>query len=561
MNLRTLALTYRSMQRLREIVMVFSRHGFHQVLNTSGLARFLPVSQRVKRGEEAVDLALGGPERVRMAFQELGPTFVKLGQMLSTRPDLVPEAYTREFRKLQDHVAPFPYTEVLKVIEAEYGSPLPDVFTSIEEEPLAAASIAQVHRAVLKNGEKVVLKIRRPGIEKIINNDLAVLRMIVDAVEHYVAETRALSLPLIVDEFSRAIRKELDFYLEASNAQRIKKNLSNMPEVIVPPVMWELTTTSILAMEEADGVPASDFARVMEFSREERQAFASILARAYMSQILEDGVFHADMHAGNIRFTGDGKVVFLDFGSVGYLSERLQDSLINLFTAILDHDYSDLVEEFIRFGAVDAGFDPAGFERDLREMVEPYHGRPINEIRVGEILKEGISVALRYKVRVPPELVLLGKATLTLEGLVRRIDPGINVMEEAAPFARKMMLKKLDPRRQIKYTTRLFRDYRDLAAKLPSQLTRIFQKVIESKLTIEFVHKGYENAVDEMDRSSNRISASIIISAIVVGSALLAHSGKGPILWGFPVLGLLGFLVAGIMGMGLAIRIFRSGKY
>lgn len=561
MNIRTLALTYRSMQRLREIVGVFSRHGFQQVLTSSGLARFVPVSYRVRRGDEAGEITLGAPERMRTALQELGPAFVKLGQMLSTRPDLVPEEYAQEFRKLQDRVEPFSFREAVKVIEEEYASPLGEVFASVEEKPLAAASIAQVHRAVLKSGETVVLKIRRPGIEKVITNDLAVLRMIVDAVEHYVVESRTLSLPVIVDEFSRAIRKELDFYLEASNAQRIRKNLASMPEVVVPVVRWDLTTTRILAMEEADGIPASDIARVMEISPEERHRLAGILARAYMSQILEDGVFHADMHAGNIRFTDDGRVVFLDFGSVGYLSESLQDSLGNLFTAIIAHDYSDLVEEFIRLGAVDVGFDPAGFERDLREMVEPYHGRPINEIRVGEILKEGISIALRYKVRVPPELVLLGKATLTLEGLVRRIDPGINVVEEAAPFARRMMLKKLDPRRQIKYTTRLFRDYRDLAVKLPSQLTRIFQKILESKLTIEFMHRGYENALDEMDRSSNRISASLIISAIVVGSALLAHSGKGPQLWGFPILGLLGFLVAGIMGLGLAIRILRSGKY
>lgn len=549
------------MQRLREIVMVFSRYGFQQVLQSSGLSRYLPVSHRVRRGEEGAEHLAGGPERVRMALQELGPSFVKLGQMLSSRPDLVPEVYAEEFRKLQDHVHPFPFAEVRKVVEAELGAPLEELFASVEEEPLAAASIAQVHRAKLLGGEPVVIKVRRPGIERTITSDLAVLRMIAEAVEHYVAEAKPLALPMIVDEFSRAIRKELDFILEAASVERFAKNFANVPDIIIPRVRWDLTTQRMMVMEEVEGICPNDVEQFALLTPEARRHYAQVLSRAFMKMVLEDGAFHADLHAGNVRFASDGRVALLDFGSVGFLSEHSQDSLGGFFTALLTHDYAALVDEFVRIGAADAMFDSSAFERDLRDMVEPYHGRPIGELRMGEVLKEAVSIAVRHNIKVPPELVLLGRASLTLEGLVRRVDPEINVVDEATPFAKKLLMMRFDPRRQLRRASKVARDYGDLIAKLPTQITRIFQKVLESKLTIEFVHKGYEKAVDEMDRSSNRISASLMISSVIVGSSLIVLSGRGPQLWGFPALGIAGYVIAGVLALGLAFQILRSGKF
>lgn len=561
MNIRTLTLTYRSMQRLREIVVVFSRYGFQQILQTSGLSRYLPVSHRVRRGEEGPEHRAGGPERLRMALQELGPTFVKLGQMLASRPDLVPEVYAEEFRKLQDHVQPISFADVRAVIETELGAPLEELFTSVEEEPLAAASIAQVHRAKLLNGESVVIKVRRPGIERTITSDLAVLRIVAEAIEHYMVEARPLALPMIVDEFSRAIRKELDFILEAANVERFAKNFAGVHEVVIPRIRWDVTTQRMMVMDEVEGFCPNDAERFTLLGPEARRSYARIISRAFMKQVLEDGVFHADMHAGNIRFTEDGRVALLDFGSVGFLSERSQDSLGGFFTALLTHDYAALVDEFVRIGAMDAMIDSTAFERDLREMVEPYHGRPLGEIRMGEVLREAVSIAVRHSIKVPPEMVLLGRASITVEGLVRRIDPEINVIDEATPFAKKLLMHRFDPRRQLRRASKVARDYGDLVAKLPTQVTRIFQKILESKLTIEFVHKGYDKALDEIDRSSNRISASLMISAVIVGSSLIVLSGKGPQLWGFPAMGIAGYVIAGILGLGLAIQILRSGKF
>lgn len=561
MNLRSLTLTYRSMQRMREIVSVLWSHGFHQVLSTSGLVRFLPVSHRVRRGDDQNDLSVGGPERMRLALQRLGPTFVKLGQMLASRPDLVPDVYAEEFKKLQDHVEPFSFAEVRKVLEEEMSSSLEAAFTSVDETPLAAASMAQVHRAVLLSGDSVVLKVRRPGIEKLIASDLAVLRLIADAVEHYVPESRGLDLPMIVDEFSRAIKKEIDFYLEASSVERFRRNFESVAEIEIPKIRWDLTTPRLLVMEEATGIPATDPSALTRFSKEERRNFGHIIARTFMKQVLEDGLFHADLHAGNVWFTDGGKIVLLDFGSVGSLSEHMQEVLGGFFVALITHDYPGLVEEFSRIGATDAVPDLNAFERDLREMVEPYHGRPLFEIRVGDLLREAVSIAIKHSVKVPPELVLLGRATLTVEGLVRQIDPQIDMVAEAVPYAKRLAMLKMDPRRQFRQARKLVRDYRDLVARLPSQLTKIFQKVLESKLTIEFVHKGYDKALDEIDRSSNRISASLIISAMIVGSSLMVHSGKGAQVWGFPVLGIVGFVFAGLLGLGLAIQILRSGKF
>jgi ubiquinone biosynthesis protein len=437
---------------------------------------------------------------------------------------------------------------------------LDETFLEVDPAPLAAASIAQVHRARLTDGTRVVLKVRRPGIEHTVSQDLATLYLLVNLVERYIPEARPFHLRGIVDEFARTIRREQDFFLEASNTERFRQDFEHFDGVVIPSVYWEFTTKRLLVLEAIEGDPAVD-PEALRARGIDTGELARRIARAFLKQVFEDGLFHGDLHAGNLLVTPDGKIAFLDFGAVGYLSEELQESLGQLFVALIGRDYSALAEGYLRMGASDEPVSSRAFQRDLREFIEPYYGRSLKDLRLGEILREGTEIALRHKVRVQPDLVLLARSILTIEGIASTLDPDFVILDEAAPYARKLLARNLDPRRQARMVYRVVRDLREFVRSAPAQITQIFQRMIEGKFAVDFVHKGYEPLLDEIDRSSNRLSFSMIIAALIIGSSLVVLSGKGPQLWEFPVFGILGFILAGVLGFGLAIAILRSGKF
>jgi ubiquinone biosynthesis protein len=558
-SLYSLSQTYRSINRLREIALVLSHHGFHQVLEAAGLSRFLPLSKRF-RGRSGVIGEIPAPVQLRMALEDLGPTFVKLGQMLATRPDLVPPEFVEEFKRLQDQVPPFPTEQALEIIEAEIGAERGEAFQHVDPIPMAAASIAQVHRAILADGTPVVLKVQRPGIERTVSGDLATLYMMVNLLERYVPEARQFQPRGIVDEFARTIRRELDFFLEASNTERFRQNAGEGGEVVVPRVHWELSTQRLLVLDALDGAPADD-PRVLAGELTDPSQLARTVARAFLKQVFDDGLFHGDLHAGNMLAMAGGKLGLLDFGAVGYLSEELQETLGRLFVALIGRDYAELADGLLTLGSLDESISMGGFQRDLRELIEPYHGRPLKDLRLGEILRESTQIAIRHHVRVPTDLTLLVRSVISVEGLTRQLDPAFLVLDMAGPYARRLLARRLDPRRQARLAVRTLRDLREFTRSVPRQLTRIFQKMIEGKFAVDFVHQGYEPMLDEIDRSSNRISFSLIISALIIGSTVIVHSGRGPLLWDFPVFGILGFVLAGVLGFGLAFAILRSGKF
>jgi ubiquinone biosynthesis protein len=322
-NVFALAQTYRSIGRLREIALILSRHGFNQILEAVGLGRLLPLSRRF-HGRSGLVGDIPVPVQVRMALEDLGPTFVKLGQMLATRPDLVPPDFVEEFRKLQDRVPPFSFDQARAIVEEEVGAPVAEVFAEVDSEPLAAGSIAQAHRARLPDGTRLVLKVQRPGIERTVSHDLSALYLLVGLIERYIPESRSLNLRGIVDEFSRVIRREMDFFLEAANTERFRQNFEGFEGIVVPGVVWELTTKRLLALESIDGTPVDDV-DALRARGVDPTALSRVAARAFLKQVFDDGLFHGDLHSGNLLVTPKGDLAFLDFGAVGYLSEDVQE--------------------------------------------------------------------------------------------------------------------------------------------------------------------------------------------------------------------------------------------
>jgi len=549
---------YRNLQRLTQIINVFAKHGFGYLAVQLRLKSILPLRRRFRReGEGIQELTI--PERIRMAMEELGPTFIKLGQTLSSRPDLVPASFVEEFKRLQDRVPPFPFPQVRATLERELGSPLERNFSHFREIPDGAASIAQVHSAVSVSGEPVIVKVQRPQIEKIIEEDIQLLAALAQLLERYVAEVRIYNPTGIVSEFSRTIRRELDFTLESSNVERFRNNFKGTSSIVIPQIFWNQSTSRVLTLERLEGIPIDETEKIKAKGHSEKE-IARLLVDAYLMQIFEHGLFHADPHPGNILVLPGGRLALLDFGIVGRIRPEMMQINASIFLALVKRDYDRLVEEVLKVGLVTDESQIRGFREDLIDFIEPYYGRDLTQIEVGKIVSEAIQLANAYHIRFPLDLVLLGKTLATVEGVARQLDPHLNLLEIARPYARRLIRKERSPWELTSKALSVTQGYKELAQELPSQIRLALKKLLHGKLRVEFSHVGLEHLPKEMDRSSNRIAFSLIISAIIVASSLIINSGRGPLILGFSALGVIGFSLAGLLGLWLAIAILRSGR-
>ena len=561
MTFLRLHLTYRNIQRLRQIISILIKHGFYPVIERIHLTRLISIPQRIA-GRKAIQEQefISFATRTRLAFEDLGPTFIKFGQILSTRPDILPEEFIKEFLKLQDEVPPFPFTDVVKAIEQEFKRPVKELFKEIEEKPVAAASIAQVHRAVTREGEGVVIKVQRPDIEAVIDNDLSILQYIAKLIAKYIPESRNYNPVGMVEEFGGIIKKEMDFTLEASYTERFRKNHSDDPRVLIPAVYWNLTGKKALTMESIIGIKIDNVEKLRE-SGIDTEKISHILAEVLFRQVFEFGVFHGDLHSGNIFVTGPEQIAFVDFGIVGRLDREMQENLADIFVGLVSEDYELLTRVYLRMGILPEDIDEATFKREYQDMLFSYFGKPFKKTSVGELLMSYIRLASRYRIRMPRELLLLDKCILELEGLGRLLHPDVNVLVESQQFARRLIAKRFGPAAMMKDAVDTVMEYRTFTKALPVQISQILKKMMSDKFTIDFVHRGLEDLMGEMDRSSNRLTFAIIVAALIIGSSLVIAFDSGPKLFGYPFLGILGFVVAGVLGLWLAFLILRSGKF
>ena len=555
--------TYRSIGRIRHIVNVFLKHGFGQFIEQINLQRFIPLRKKLKVFGRWPDIEKHTvPERLRMAFSELGASFIKLAQILSSRPDLITREYADEFKKLQDRVPPFPAEEARKIIESELAAAIKDIFADFSDVPTAAASIAQVHHATLKTGEKVIVKVQRPDIRESLERDITILRIIARLMVKYIPETKIFNPEGIVDRFSKTVKKELDFAEEARNAQRFRRNFTENPLVCIPIVYTDLLTDKVIVMERFEGVRIDDIKGIESFGIDRRE-LAKRGVDAYFKMIFEDGFFHADPHPGNIFVMPDARIGLMDFGIVGWITPEIKESLAGAFLAFIRKDFDSLVDQYMELGFVPEDVDTEAFRRefkaDLVEICEPLYDITISEINFAEYIEVITQVAVKHGLKVPSSLLLMNKTMLILDNLGRQLDPGFNFLSAAEPYAARLVKSRISPGRILDKMKSGLSEISELI-NTPKQINLILRKAMKNGLGFKVETVGMERLIKDIDRSSNRLAFSIIVAAIIVGSSMLIQSGIGGKILGLPSIGTIGFFVAFVLGLWLLISILKSGR-
>lgn len=557
-----LHIAFKNITRLRAIIAIFVRHGFQPIMGRLHLMGLVSLPQRIlgRKTARAEEEELTVPVRLRLALEELGPTFIKFGQILSTRPDIVPEEFVVELLKLQDEVPPVPFAEVAKVIEGEFNRPIKDIFTSIDPNPIAAASIAQVHKAVTASGEEVVVKVQRPGIERVIQTDISILGYMARLMLKYVPESELYDPPGMVEEFSTIIKKELDFTLEASHTERFRENFSGDPRVKIPKVFRDLSAKTVLTMERVRGIKIDRVERLKENSIDTSRV-ADLLADVFFKQVFEHGLFHGDLHSGNIFVLSEERIALVDFGIVGRINPAMKQHLADILIAFVKEDAKALTKVYLKMGILPESIDKASFEREYYDIMQRYFGRPLSHVRISELMMDYAGLAARHRIRLPRELLLFDKCLIELEGLARVLFPEADVLKKAEPYAERLLYDRMSPRVVAGEVAGAAGDYLDLLKGLPADASRILRKVKDDKLSIAFFHKGLDDFMGTVDRSSNRLAFGIIVAALVVGSSLVISSGTAPTVFGIPVLGIIGFAAAALIGLVLAVRAIRPGRF
>ncbi len=563
-SLLKLRSTYKNINRVRQVINVFLKYGFGHVIDQLRLHRFIPLRKRLKSfGQWPAVKGPSIPERLRMAFAELGPTFIKLAQLLSSRPDLITANFANEFKKLQDKVPPFLSEDAKRIIEEETHLEIGKIFSEFRDKPIAAASIAQVHHGALIDGSDVIVKVQRPNITEQIETDINILTTMAQLMERHLPESRFFNPSGIVEEFSKTVKKELDFLEEAKNCCRFRKNFENNPNVFIPKIYGEFVTEKILIMERIDGVRIDDIAGIEKMGLD-RKELAKIGVDAYFKMILEDGFFHADPHPGNIFAMPGGQIGFMDFGIVGRVTDEMKETMANTFLALINKDFDRLIDQYIELGLVPEEIDLITFRKefkaDLTDFLEPLYGVSLKEINFAQYMDTVTHLAIKHNMRIPSDLLLVNKAMLILENIGRELDPNFNFTAAAEPYASKLARERLSPSRIFERAKKNMEEVGEFVVLFPRQMKQIVRKVLRDDIHFKLTHVGLEKFIRDMDKSSNRISFSMIVSSILLSSAIMHATGVGPKIFGMSILGFLAFGFASLLGIWLIISIIRSGR-
>lgn len=554
--------TVRDLGRLQDIASVLIRWGFGDVVKRMGMAGVLEKAGRLLHWQAVEEgrLRMDVPTRLRCTLQDLGPTFVKLGQVLATRVDLLPPAWIDELGKLQNAVPALPWDAVLPQLREDLGAEPEAVFARVEHEPLAAASLAQAHRAWLADGSAVVLKIRRPGIRDTVEADLRLLKHLAVIVEKNLPELRRYHPQRIVQQFSASLRRELDFAAECRNAERIAHNFAGRDDIVIPRVYWQWTCERLNVQECLEGVPGRDLAAVDAMGLD-RVQLARTGAGLVLKMVLEDGFFHADPHPGNIFYMPDGAIGVIDFGMVGRVTEQRRFQIVRLLHGLVVHDSAAVAEVLADWTEENNDIDEVRLQESADVFVDQYRGVPLKDLRMGAMLGDVTAMLREHGLSLPADLALMIKAFLTLEGMGRQLDPGFDMASEARPYLERAMLERFAPDVLVRRGRRTLSGLVDLLRDMPRDVHRLLQSARRGKLQMHIEVDTLRAFGEQVDRAANRLTMGIITASLVIGSSIVMNSVGGGVSnrW-LMALGVLGFVGAALCGVWILFSIWRSGR-
>ena len=554
--------TTRELPRLREISSVFVRHGLGDLVRRAGIATLLEHAGHVLQWGEASEIAhLEPQQRARLAFEQLGPTFVKLGQMLSTREDLLPPTWTTELAQLHSHVAPVPFDDLLPQVEQALGRSPFEVFSDLEREPYAAASIAQVHRAKLASGTPVILKIRRPGIEAKIDADLRILERLASLAEREIPEVRRYRPVQVVGQLRGSLERELDLAVEARNTERFARNFADDLDILVPRVYWEWTSSAMNVQEHIEGIRGNDLVAI-DNAGLDRKVLAARGADAVLKMILVDGFFHADPHPGNVMYLRGNRIALIDFGMVGRLSPVRRRQIVDLLAGLARHDEEAMLEVLLDWRGDDF-VDEAQLANDLGEFVFDYADMQLKDLKIGVLLRKVSAILREHSIVLPVDLTLMFKALISLEGLGRQYDPEFRLIERAKPFLDSAIRERYQPAEAARRTQETLSDFFGLVTSMPRDLARLVKDARHGRMRVDLDLKRLDSFGHRLHSAINRATIGIMTASLVVGSSIVMTVAEGPTLFGVPMLtffGLLGYLIAFVNSLWIILSIWRSGR-
>lgn len=556
--------TFKNIKRTREIIGVLVKYGFEDIITNSTLRNFVTESKRLtwtRQDKPVFDYSRW--ERIRMVVEELGPTFVKLAQILSNRPDMLPQPLIDEFEKLQDHVPPFPIEQVRTTIKKELGKDLEHYFNEFNPVPLASASIGQVHKAQLKDGTEVVVKIQRPGVKQVIELDLGIMKDVVNRTERYLKKQGIINAGDVVHALDRSMSKELDYRNEARNIRRFRKLYKDYKNFYIPKAYKDLTTEKVMVIEFASGCKISDVKQLRAWGHDPRKVAENGMD-IYLTQIFEYGIFHADPHPGNVLVRKDGVICLIDFGMVGQLNYNDKSAFANIFVAMANRDPRAMASSMKKLSIEDNITDIRTFEYDLNEVIEDYASLDISESSLADMISRLQKIMYDYQMRVPGGIFLIFRAMAILEGIGKQIHPNFNTYEFVRPYGVKLIKQQFKPTNLYNEFSYRFSQFSSFIESLPVEIKSILQKTRKGNLHFEVELQGYGYLLKKMDSITNRISITLIIVALIIGSSIIStvdFPNEHRIWHGMPMISVMGLSAAGFLFLILVYSIFRRRKY